>query len=612
MSLFPSLRIIESSEAARRLGEALTWLLAHVERGAVIVSAARGAADDLARAVARERGGAVGLHRFSFVQLAASLAAPVLAARGIAPATRIASEAVAARAAFEARRDGELTYFAPVSGTPGFPRALARTLHEIALARVRPDALRALPLGGADLAALLERFDDQFAAAAAVDRSMLFEAAADGVTALRGLPLLLLDVPLESAVEFDFARRLVDGATDTLITVPFGDLATLDHLKEFGIEPEVLEPAGRSDLTSLRRYLFARRQPPEREATGDVRLFSAPGEGRECVEIARRILQEARAGRPFDEIAVFLRSPREYVGLLEDAFDRAGIPAWFERGARRPHPGGRAFLAILGCASERLSAIRFAEYLSLGQVPDADEASRSPEPAPPVDDRVAGFVRIEPEPDEAERDAASPAQTDEGDKAVVAGALRAPWRWERLIVDSAVIGGDPERWRRRLRGLHGEYVEQLREAQREDPDSARAGQIERDLTNLAHLTNFALPVIDTLAAWPRIATWGEWLTHFNDLAPRVLRRPGRVLRVLGELHPMADIGPVTLEEARGIVAERLRSLDEQPPAIRYGSVFVGTHQQFRGRAFKVVFVPSLAERLFPQKPREDPMLMLMS
>ena len=44
-----------------------------------------------------------------------------------------------------------------------------------------------------------------------------------------------------------------------------------------------------------------------------MRLFSAPGEGRESVEIARRILDEARAGVPFDEMAVFVRSPRDYV-----------------------------------------------------------------------------------------------------------------------------------------------------------------------------------------------------------------------------------------------------------------------------------------------------------
>ena len=611
MSLFPEyqLRIIESSEAALRLEAAHEWLLTHAGRGAVIVGASRGAADDLARSVAKVRGGALGLHRFSFTQLAAHLAAPVLASRGAVPVTRVGTEAVAARATFEAQHDHELTYFAPVASTPGFPRALARTLNELALARVGPDALRRLPLGGADLAALFERFDAQFTAASATDRATLFEAATEAADTFSGRPLLMLDVALESAGEFALAQHLIAKAAPALVLVPFGDLATLEYLKALGVTPDVLEPVVSSDLTALRRNLFARRQPPEREQTGEVRVFSAPGESRECVEIARRILQEARDGTRFDEIAVALRAPAHYVGLLEDAFDRAGIPGWFERGARRPHPGGRAVLAILGCAVERLSALRFAEYLSLGQVPDPEEAARTPEPSVPADDSVTGFARVEPQPDEPEADERAVNTNADVENAVVAGALRAPWRWEKLIVDSAVIGGNPERWRRRLRGLRGEYDEQLREAQREDPESARAGQLERDLANLAHLTSFALPVIETLASWPRTATWGEWLERFGDLAPRVLRRPGRVKRVLDELRPMSAIGPVTLEEARNILAERLRTLDEQPPANRFGCVFVGTPQQLRGRVFKVVFVPSLAERLFPQTPREDPMLL---
>src|SRR6185436_6165075 len=84
-----NLRIVESSEAARRLEAAHAWLTAHAERGAVIVGASRGAADDLARALAKSRGGVLGLHRFSFTQLAAHLAAPALAARGAVPVTRI-------------------------------------------------------------------------------------------------------------------------------------------------------------------------------------------------------------------------------------------------------------------------------------------------------------------------------------------------------------------------------------------------------------------------------------------------------------------------------------------------------------------------------------------
>ena len=608
MSSHSSLRILESSDASQRLKEAHTWLLARSDRGALVVSASRGAADDLARSVAFARGGAVGLHRFSFTQLAAHLAAPVLAADGMVPATGMGCEAVAARASFEARRGGDLEYFEPVAATPGFPRALARTLQELSRAGVGGAALRMLPLGGPDLAELLERFEAQFAAAAAIPRATLFTAACESADMFRGLPLLLLDVALESAADIRLTRRLIEAATETLITVPFGDLSTLHHLETLGIPIDVVPPGGNTDLTALRRYLFATRQPPLRERTGEVRLFSAPGEARECVEIARRILDEGRAGVRFDEIAVLLRAPADYVGLLEDAFARAAIPAWFDRGNRRPHPAGRAFLAILSCAVERLSAIRFAEYLSLGQVPDARDPGGVPDAAVPADDLLTGFARIDPLPDDEERDGASVTQEDD-DAAVVGGMLRAPWKWERLIVDSAVIGGDAARWERRLRGLAAQYDKQLREAQRDEPESPRVARLERDIRNLHHLRGFALPIIETLASWPGSATWGEWLERFNELAPRVLRKPARVLRVLAELRPMGAIGPVTVEEVRDVLAERLRSLEEHPPADRYGRVFVSSPQQVRGRAFKVVFVPALAERLFPQKLREDPMLL---
>jgi CRISPR/Cas system-associated exonuclease Cas4 (RecB family) len=610
-----SLRIIEASDAGQRLDEAATWVEERLARGGVlIVGASRGAADDLARTVAAGRGGAIGLHRFSVTQLAARLAAPVLAARGIAPASFIGSEAVAARVAFDARRAGELRYFAPVATLPGFPRALARTLHEVSLAGVGSQALGGLPLGGADLARLLERFDEQFASAAATDRAALFEvatAAASG--AAPRLPLLMLDVPMDSVGETAFVLRLIRAAPDVLVTVPFGDLAALGHLQGLDARVEVLEPRGSSDLTALRRYLFATRQPPDRTATGELRLFSAPGEERECVEIARRILEEARTGVRFDEMAVFLRSPGDYVGLLEHAFDRAGIPAWFDRGTRRPHPSGRAFLAVLGCAVERLSAARFAEYLSLAQVPAA--AAESPAPAVdtpiPPDDLIMGFAGVDPPPDEEERYGIVSRPFDEADEeaAVVDGMLRAPWKWERLIVESAVIGGDPGRWHRRLRGLAEQYRRRIKEESREDPESPRLLRLQRDARNLQHLCGFALPVIDTLAAWPAAAAWGEWLQRFEALAPQVLRKPARVLRVLAELRPMSAIGPVALEEARDVLSERLRTLDEHPPAHRYGRVFVGGPQQARGRAFRVVFVPGLAERMFPQKPREDPMLL---
>ena len=82
----------------------------------------------------------------------------------------------------------------------------------------------------------------------------------------------------------------------------------------------------------------------------------------------------------FDEMAVFVRSAERHQPLLEEAFARAGIPAWYSRGVRRPEISGRAFLALLRCAAEDLSAARFAEYLSFGQMP-AEEGDIAPDVA---------------------------------------------------------------------------------------------------------------------------------------------------------------------------------------------------------------------------------------
>ena len=73
---------------------------------------------------------------------------------------------------------------------------------------------------------------------------------------------------------------------------------------------------------------------------------------------------------------------------------------------------------------------------------------------------------------------------------------------------------------------------------------------------------------------------------------------------------MAAVGPVTLDEVReraGRASHRCSS--EDPPRDRYGRVLVTTPEDARGRGFAVVFVPGLAERLFPQRPREDPLLL---
>ena len=624
------LQTFQSSSAAERLGAASAFLERFPPATEVlIVGASRDAADDLARRVTAARGATFGLHRASLTQLAVRFAAAEMARLGVAPATALGAEAVAARVSFEALREQALAYFAPVARFPGFARALAATLGELRLGRVAPDALETLDGPARDVAELARRFEGQLDEAKVADRAALLaiatRAAAGGaLDLLRRMPMVLLDVSIASPAERDFVEALTAMSPATLVTIPAGDDATLDAVRGLAARDRHDEQAdgdgvGRhdavdSDLTRARAFLFAVATPPPGEVRGDVLFFSAPGEGRETVEIARRILDEARAGTPFDEMAVLLRAPDVYASLLEVALRRAGIPAWFARGTSRPDPSGRAFLALVDCALEGLSARRFAEYLSLGQVPPLDAAGAPPVDramwTAPEDETLAAAAEIAPaaSPEAAPPDAGDSPEGDADDRPVVEGTLRAPWRWEQLLVESAVIGGK-DRWSRRLAGLEAEFRARLTRLREEEPDSPRASAIERDLANLEHLRRFAMPVIERLTALPARGTWGEWIAALETLAPVVLRRPERVLTVLAALRPLDVIGPVVLGEVRDVLAGELTTLAERPSADRYGRVFVGTIEQARGRSFEVVFLPGLAERMFPQKPREDPILL---
>ena len=204
--------------------------------------------------------------------------------------------------------------------------------------------------------------------------------------------MLLLDVPFDSEAEADFLWTLLERAPDALVTIPAGDARAIAQLQKRGVTIESLETQ-RTAIRShaaLDAFCFPAESPTERKQSGELVWFSAPGEGRECVEVARRMLKEAGKGVRFDEMAILIRSPQQYIGVLEHALGRAGIPAYFDRGIRRPHPAGRAFLAMLSCAVENLSAKRFAEYLSLGQVPAPDASENAPDPFFAPRDEVFG------------------------------------------------------------------------------------------------------------------------------------------------------------------------------------------------------------------------------
>ena len=621
----------QSASVAARLAAAHRFLeVLSPATEALLVGATRDAVDDLARELSARRGATFGLHRFSLRQLAARVAANRLARRGLAPATWLGAEAMAARAAFEELGQDTLTYLTPIARLRSFGRTLASTLEDLRLAGVGAEHLQACGAVGADVELLAQRYAQQLAQAHLIDVPDLYRLAAavvmtaEPVDVPLEVPVVLLDVPVRDQATLELVGALAGRATSLMATVPTGDTRTsaaLGGLPQATVAPLAAPTSATDPLARVRARLFqtiaSDEAAPRLAADDEVSLFSAPGETRECVEIARAVQQQAGAGVPLDRMAVLLRAPQVYAGLLETALRRAGVEAWFVRGTRAPDPSGRAFLALLACAAEQLSARRFSEYLSLGQVPLPDQHGAPPTdrarwmppseadqvlPASvvPVQPSLFDLITGDPAPREAEPDADS--------RPVVDGALRTPWRWDRLLVESAVIGGH-DRWVRRLAGLERELRLQVEESARDDPQSARVRRLENNRVNLGHLRRFALPVIDRLGAFPQRASWGDWLDHLETLAPMVLSRPDRVLAILGELRPMAAVGPAPLAEVQDVLAERLTELQAEPPARRYGCVFVGGPEHVRGRTFDVVFVPGLAERGFPQKQRQDPLLL---
>ena len=630
--------LLVSPTAEERLERAASWLAGRRERHVTIVGASIEASAEIARralAATLKNGGApratFGWQRSTLGVLAVGLARPELARRGLVPVGGLALEAACARVvhAHHRKRGGSaLGRFAAIGDRPGLPRALARTVLELRLAG-EPS------LGDdADLTKLLRAFEKELESAGLADRARMLAIATSEVAKMDPEQigaLLFVDVPLRTVAERELVRAVAKRAPASFAIVPAGDerAETLfrDALGVTTTESVAPSAGDRRPLARLQAELFGNAPLAPTESTeGDgeaVTILSAPGESRECVELARIVLEEAARGTKLDRIAVLLRAP-QYGAHVEEALHRANVPTWFARGTRMPDPAGRAMLALLACAAEGLSARRLAEYLSLDEVPD-DDGTGAPPPAPPPGDRIAppddetadallGRTAVslgEQEEEDAAtaHDARVVKEGAEEDRSTIAGTLRAPRHWERLLVDAAVIGGK-DRWEKRIAGHREKLLTDLASWKAKGEEAPVAG-VERDLAALESLRRFALPLVDELALLPsgEGATWGEWLDCLAKLATRALRRPDRVLAVLGELRPMAKVGPVAIREVRLVLERRLSQLLVRPTGRRYGKVYVATIEEARGLSFDVVLIPGLAEKIFPQKVVEDPLLL---
>jgi ATP-dependent helicase/nuclease subunit B len=623
-----ALTAVISAASYHRIARGRDWLIARQPAEEVlIIGASPGAASELARSLAREKRASFGYHRLTLGQLASALAQPLLKAQGTVPLGALGIQAVVNRAIHKLSQAGGLGRYVTIMSGPGFVRAIASVITELRLDQIETDSLADVT---PDLCPVLHAYKRELAEHGFADWPGILHLAASAAAdpgcghQLLGLPTLFLDVPLTTASDTALVRALCSRSPENLITVPALDAVTLARLRSgLGAEivdldlraasEHVLKQERSGSLLRLQRHIFNDAEiAPQAKLDEQVAVFSAPGEGRECVEIVRRVLARAREGIAFDRMAVLLGSPQEYRSHLEEAFGRANVPIYFARGAVRPDPAGRAFHALLCCATENLSARRFAEYLSLSQVPDAKPDGAPPEAAPASERWIAPDQELIPRAvaealgeEPAPQDIPPPSSNPDKDP-VIAGQLRAPRRWERLLVEASVIGGR-ERWRNRIMGLAQDLRKRLAEI--EEENEAQGAILRRSLNDLESFAAYALPLIDSLDALPKWAAWGEWLDHLGALATRALRQPERVLSVLSELSPMAAVGPLRLDDVLQVISDLLLEVGVPPAAQRYGAVFVGPVEAARGMSFDAVFVPGLAERLFPRKITEDPIML---
>jgi RecB family exonuclease len=307
------------------------------------------------------------------------------------------------------------------------------------------------------------------------------------------------------------------------------------------------EPA--TGLEAVQRYALSADRAPGRVEDGTVEFVSASSEALEFVEIARRALH---SGLPFDEMAILLRNPQRHGPLVREALQRAGIPAHYAAGTEHPDLGGRAFLTLLRCREEKYSAAVFAEYLSLGQVPREE------------------------------------------------GEMLPSSRWERLLRDAAVIEG-AARWKARLAALSDRLCDEYEKEPSE--------RLALDIGALESLRGFAVPLIARLTELPEQAAWGGWLNLLEDLATHALNEPRTIHEALDELAPLADLGPVSLNEVTRTLERLLANYREDASEARYGKIFVSSIPEARGIQFRMMFLPGLNEGMFPRQLREDPLLL---
>ncbi len=308
-----------------------------------------------------------------------------------------------------------------------------------------------------------------------------------------------------------------------------------------------------------------------------------PGlEARAALRIA---LRAAESGLRFDQIAIACGDPERYRPSIQSNAKRAGVPVHFSHGAKAPDPRGRAFLSLLRFRTEGYPASRFVEYLAFGVAP-ATGVSSSEVPWQPEELDTPGLEL------EMKR---------EGQELPDTSALRVSQRWERWIVDAAVIGGKA-RWETRLQQLLDQLASAIEDTHVDDPEyealTERRAETER-------LQEVAFRMLDALESLPERAGYAAFSQALKNLAAEAIVDSERIVNLLDDVASLP--GETSLAALTALLERYLSEVvvrNAEPP----GTVLFARPEELLGRAYEEVIVLGVADGRFPRLDRVDPLL----
>ena len=284
-----------------------------------------------------------------------------------------------------------------------------------------------------------------------------------------------------------------------------------------------------------------------------VELFNAPGEEEEARALVRRLIEVAGEGDArFGGMGMLLPSKEIYLSLVTEAFEEAGIP----------------FYCINRPEGSREVVRRGVELL-------VDMISKEMERGALVD--FLASAPLEP----------------------VEGARDAYGLWTLKSAEAGMTGGGG--WRAENAALRERLVQ-------EDGGGRESTEPFRAVDAAGH-------VIETIEGIQRAAagrmSWSGFSGLFSgamrDLfrADEAVDEIARTIDSLGELDTFT--GPVTFESYRRILLSRLSRMGRSTGRLMGEGVNVLSLGEARGLSFDHVFIPGLAERIFPTAPRQDPL-----